>query len=151
VVETDNPETKERREAMSDEAVAGLRKKLRDALSTQKVEFKHEIVKVDEHDYEVRQPTVKQRGEILRKSEVVTNERKERDVAKLTVWQVIDLTYIPGTQERVFDKKDYNWLMGLPTGTWFDELANASGRMMQLADTASKNSDKTEPDKASSE
>ena len=53
------------------------------------------------------------------------------------VWSVIHNTYVPNTDELVFDELDYDSLVDNPTGGFVDEFSEVAARLVNV-DTASK-------------
>lgn len=87
--------------------------------------FKRTTVTIDGNDFEVRSPSVKQRAAIF-KMAGVSDKDKQPDIAALQAAAVIELTYVPGTEERVFSDKDYAAIYDSPAGSWVDELAEVA-------------------------
>lgn len=73
-------------------------------------------------EVDIRQPTVGERNEIL---DLIRDENGNLDQFELLVWGVIRLTYVPDTQERVFEDQDHDAFMQQPTNDWVDELGEA--------------------------
>lgn len=70
---------------------------------------------------ELRQPSV---GELLKLSKVDQNQDK------LAVAQIlIDYAYVPGSDEKVFSKADYDSIVNLPSGKWISDLIEAWGEL----------------------
>lgn len=94
---------------------------------------KSQIVKFDGNEYEVRAPSVRQRGQILVKAGIAASaapdksgkpaEPKAPDMARLQVVAVIASTYAPGTDERVFEDADFDGLADSNSGDLVDALA----------------------------
>ena len=85
-------------------------------------------------DVEVRQPTV---GQILK-------QQDETDRNKLLVNLIVEYCYVPGTDERVFTKEDYDEIVQLPVGKWFNDLNSAIADLTGVnVEEAEKNSEST--------
>lgn len=109
----------------------------RDALRAKTIgaqkKFSSRLVKIGEDEYEVRSPTVKERGQILDAAGIVEDGGKVKpDSAKLLVKAVMACTYVPGTDEKVYDAADEAGLEGQPPGGWFDELARVAVEMLNV-------------------
>lgn len=102
-----------------------LRDKLRKAATSGKHrQFKKKIVKFNGEEFEVRQPSNAIRSQILAKSKIISRDQTEEiDIGAMQVWGVIQLTYVPGTDERVFEEADYETLANEPTGGIVDTLS----------------------------
>lgn len=107
------------------------------------------IVEIDGEEFLVRQPTVAQRSEILRRSKATTGDVERIDVGEMQVWSVIFCTYTP-EGEQVFEEADYSALKNMPTGGFLDRLAAVAMRLMNAAVVEAKNSEATESDNSSS-
>lgn len=118
------------------------RSSIRDALLSAKTEFKSEVVPLNGVDVEVRQSTVKSRSELMKRSTV----DGAVEFGAFLVWGVIYNTYVPGTNEKVFDEQDYDVLMEDPTGGIVDQLGEAISKIMNVSEDLkekAKNSTKT--------
>ena len=71
---------------------------------------------------EVRQPSIRIRRELFNKC---TDEKGNIDANDFLVWSILKNTFVPGTNQRLFDDADYDQLMNMPTGSWVDELIEA--------------------------
>jgi len=128
--------------------MAERKKSMRDILRAKTVgakkQFKSEIVEWDGEKFEIRQPSVGQRGKILQASKVQTGDVEKMDFAKLQAVAVICCTYVPGTNEQVFEEADLDALMELPAGSFVDEFSQVALRLMNVeAEVAAKNSVET--------
>ena len=75
-------------------------------------------VEYNDHTYEFRQPTIAER-EAIRQGASFAGEglgELRMDMAKHSVLFVISQTYIPGTDEKVFEDGDFDTLLNAPTG-----------------------------------
>lgn len=124
-----------------------LRDQLRGATVGKKPEFRHEIVKVGDHEFEVRQPSVATRSKMIKKCNVkvggsMDDAVEKLDYSALQVWSVIYCTFVPGTDERVFEDGDFNHLQNQPAGGFVDELGQAAMKLMNVdPEEDAKNSD----------
>lgn len=109
-----------------------------------------EIIEIDGEKFVVRQPTVAQRSDILRKSKATTGDTERIDLAEMQVWAVIHCVYTT-EGDQVFEPADYEALRNQPTGGFVDTLGAAALRMMNVAAVEAKNSEETTSDNSSSE
>lgn len=109
---------------------------------TKKVAIKDEAG--TEHEFEVRQPTLKERSDLRKRCTSVTKDGMEFNLFEFLIWAVINHTFVPGTEEKVFSEDDYDGLIDLPAGGWFDELSEAASSLCNVGgDDAKKPSDET--------
>lgn len=66
-------------------------------------------------EVEIRQPTVKQ----------MTNLDPSDEKTSFVIKLLVDFTYVPGTDEKVFDKGDIAQLETMPTGAWLNAFNEA--------------------------
>lgn len=84
---------------------------------------------------EVRQPTIKQLGDLA-------NQTSDKPAV---VRYLIAHTYVPGTDERVFDDADAEALSEFPAGPWLGEFNEAFSALTAFdTKAAEKNSAETE-------
>lgn len=124
----------------------------------------HELVEYRGKVLEVRQPTLELRGEIQRAAriDVETDEETPEskraaqrgkikakvsiDVTRMEVLAVINLTYFPGTDVKVFNDVDFKSLSSQVTGGPAAMLGDAAMRLMNvkaLLENAEKKSEAT--------
>lgn len=115
-----------------------------------KKQFRTELVTIDGETFEVRQPSVAERSKIVKQAKVQTGDTERMDMAELQIWATILLTYVPGTEERVFEDGDYDALAAQPAGGFVDEISKVALQLMNLGDGAAKNSEETANDSSSS-
>lgn len=106
---------------------------------------KTETVKFDGAEYEVRAPSVRLRAQILIKAgvaEAAQNAKKAaadkqpekpQDLAKLQITAVIMCTFVPGTDERVFEDADFDQLANDPAGGLSDALAEPAIKFLNAS------------------
>lgn len=104
--------------------------------ATQK--FKTTTVIVEGSPFEVRQPSLKQRSALRKKCTVVTDGGIEFNLFEFLIWAVIFHTYVPGTEELVFSEEDYEALVSMPAGGWFDELSEAASKLFNVGSEDAK-------------
>lgn len=105
---------------MAEKEAPSLRDQIRSKTVGSKNQFKTERVDVgDGIEVAVKQPSVGERQELF---ERIRDENGNVDQLALLSWAVIKLTYVPDSQERVFDDTDYDTILEKPTGGWVDRL-----------------------------
>lgn len=86
--------------------------------------------------YEIRAPTVKARGKIFERAGMTETDPKakaKRDAAALQLFAVITCTFVPGTDERVFDDGDYEQLANEPAGGIADVLGTEAVKLLNAS------------------
>ena len=117
---------------------------LRQATLGAKKHFRKEIVEFNGQEFEIRQPTIKSRSELRAKCTTVTKDGVSFDTFEFLVWSVIQNTYVPNTDERVFDDTDYNVLVENPTGGFMDKFSEIASKLLNVdTETKKKFSKKT--------
>lgn len=114
--------------------------------------FKSRIVSYDGIEVEIKEPSVKDWGEILEKvtSGSTDEENKGMDFKEYLIWSVICCSYVPGTSIRVFEDTDYETFLGKPKSGFITEFSDIAGELMRVdTETAAKNLNVTEGDKPS--
>ena len=94
-----------------------LRDQIRGVTVGAAVKFKSKTLNYKGFDVEFRQPTVKARRDLFDKS---ANDKGGVDILDFLVWGVIFNTYVPDTDELVFEDSDYASLVSKPTGGFMD-------------------------------
>ncbi len=105
------------------------KKKLRELTLGSKPVFQKEIVEHNGGKFEVRQPTIRKRSEMRLQCQ---DENGGFNMLKFLLWGVIENTYVPDTDELVFDAADYDSLAAEPTGSYVDILSEAAGRLLNV-------------------
>lgn len=105
--------------------------------------FEKKVVEIDGVKFELRQPTIGQRGEIRNKSMKINagaedDERVQFDMFSFLLCAVVELTYVPGTDDRVFGEADYEALREMPAGGWFDKLSTEASALCNVKEDAVK-------------
>jgi len=115
--------------------------KLRALTLGKKKSFEKRIVEIEGEKFEIRQPTIGQRGEIRNKSMKIdtSNEEDKKEAVQFDMFSfmicaVVELTYVPETNERVFSDEDYDELKSLPAGGWFDKLTKEASELCNVED-----------------
>ena len=79
---------------------------------------------------EVRQPSIGERNEVFSKNLGSGDVNLE-----LILYMAMKQTYVPGTNERVFEPADYDTLKDQPAGGFVDQFGNAALELMNVEDT----------------
>lgn len=108
-----------------------IRDNLRSKILGKSHVFKSEVVEYDGDQYEVRQPSVKSRKMLFKKC---MSEDGRIDTGDFIAWGVIYNTFVPGTDELVFEETDYEVLMSLPSGGILDKLGTVASAMLNVED-----------------
>lgn len=108
--------------------------------------FRFNKIKIDDDgtEIEIREPTVKEWGNILRNVMSVDGDKGQTKMEydQYLVWSVICCSYVPGTDEKVFSEEDYETLLQVPKSSWVSEFSEIAMAMMQSnVEEAEKNSD----------
>ena len=80
--------------------------------------------------YEIRQPSIKTKVDVTARLDASAN-----DIVKgleMLVWLVIKCTYVPGTDELVFEDADYEGLLGCPSGGFVEHFGNLALRLSDV-------------------
>ena len=127
-------------------AASDLKDKIRaKTIGSAKV-FRFREIEIDDEGtkIEIREPTVKEWGNILRNVMSVDGDKGQTKMEydQYLVWSVICCSYVPGTQEKVFSEEDYETLLNVPKSSWVSEFSEIAMAMMQSnVEEAEKNSD----------
>jgi len=100
--------------------------KLRDLTIGSKSEYK--TIEIDYKGEKVvfRQPSLRQRKDIITKS---VGDDKEIDGVAMQVWSVIELTH-DADGKRVFTPEDFDSLMEKPAGSFVDTFAESAMKLL---------------------
>jgi hypothetical protein len=79
---------------------------------------------------ELREPTVAQRGRMLRAGGLTGANANITEIAAMQVAAVIECCYHPGSGKKLFDHTDIEVIESLPTASWFDTVATAAMSLM---------------------
>lgn len=99
-------------------------------------DFRSEIVEWKDQKFEIREPSVATRGKIISKSGIRVGsggniDENSMDFSQSQVYAVIYCTFIPGTDDRVFDEKDAPMLRNQPAGSFVDKFSSVAMRLMK--------------------
>jgi len=100
-------------------------------------------------EVEVRQPTVKQRNDLLTKCRRADGSGV--DEMEFILQCAIRFVYDPVSGERIYDEKDYDALISQPAGDFVDQFGGEAIELLSLGNPEKKsaNSSKTTSDKQS--
>ena len=105
-----------------------LRDQLRASTVGKRIELKRKIVEWEGKEYELRQPNLRERKRLREK--ILTDTGV--DIFDAMVWLTIWQTYVPGTDERVFDDTDYEIFLNNPSGSFVDNFGSEIVLMSNL-------------------
>jgi len=105
-----------------------IRDQIRSATLGQTAEFKKEVVTYNGIDVEIRQPSNKSRKAIMAKS----MKGDKVDFADFMAHAVIENTYVPETEVRVFEAADYDVMMEKATGSFLDQFGETASKLMNV-------------------
>lgn len=126
-------------------APLSARDKIRNATMGKTPEFKNVIKKYNGVDVEFRQPTIRSRNTL---NTICSKVNKEDgtvtvDVFEFLVWAVIQNTFVPGTNEKVYEASDYDSLVENPAGGFMDEFGAIAAELVNVDKAAIKKGSKT--------
>jgi hypothetical protein len=104
-----------------------IRDKIRSATIGKKTQFRNKIFNYEGVEVEFRSPNLKDRKTLLNRAK---DEKGELDMINFIVYSVILNTYIPGTNEKVFDENDYDAMMNQSTGSFVDLFGTEIAEIM---------------------
>lgn len=137
---------------MAKDNVVDLRQKLLDKALGGKAHFKSKIIEYEGEQYEIREPSEAQQGaiydaarepvsaEALRDREKAAEAAMKINMSRLRVWALISLTYVPGTDEHVFEPAHFDELMAKPA-SYLAPLKDAAMEMLSGRDVAEAKKD----------
>lgn len=106
-----------------------VRDQIRAATLGEKSEFRSEVVKYNGVEVEVRQPSVKARKELFKRC---MDEAGRVDTMEFLTWSVIYNTYVPNSNELVFEDTDYDAMVEKPAGGFMDQFGEVAARVMNV-------------------
>lgn len=118
-----------------------IRDQIRAATVGAKPEFKSEVVEYAGIEVEIRQPSQKDRKELMKKCQ---DKDGRLDPLEFTVWAVIRNTFVPGTNERVFESGDYDKMIEMPAGGFIDQFGEKAMDLFNSEGKATQSSDEME-------
>lgn len=115
------------------------RSALRDATVGTASVFKSKLVEFNGQQFEVREISPGARERVRQKAEnqVLTKKNGDQefllDAAKYTAYLIIESTYVPGTQDQVFEAGDAKAILNSPSGGFYKALGDAASDLMSDA------------------
>mgnify|MGYP003657580753 CR=1 FL=1 len=103
--------------------------KLRAATIGAKKNFKSETIEYNGVKFEIRQPSIRARAELTKQC---TGSNGAIDMFKFLVWLVIELTYVPNTDKKVFTAEDYDTLVEQATGGFVDAFSEVAASLVNV-------------------
>ena len=119
-----------------------------------KREFKKELLEWEGNQFEIRQPSVRQRSEILKKARMTVgdDEGVSVDIAAMQVWSVICCVYAPDDTKPLFSDGDFESLLDMPAGSFVDKFATVAMSYINTnVEEVEKNLEAVQTDKSSIE
>ena len=122
--------------------MGNLRDKIRSNTIGKESKFASKKLEIGEDVVEIRQPSVKTRSILMRKSRETRSSKVEVgevsaedilqsiDYGKMQVLSAIYCTFVPGTDERIFEKEDYDALINQPAGGFVDDISTIAMDLM---------------------
>ena len=103
--------------------------------------FRSRIVEFDGMEIEIREPSVKTWGLILKAAMGMDGEegKNKTEIDKYLIWSVIYCAFVPQTDEKIYEETDYETLETFPKSGFVGEFAEIAMDMM--------NSDQEETEK----
>lgn len=107
------------------------RNKIRAATIGAKKNFRSEVVEYNGVEVEIRQPTVRARKTLY-------NECRDKDgnvdPMEFLVWCVVHCTYVPGTDDLVFEVGDHEAMLDQPAGSFVDQFGEKASELFNAAE-----------------
>jgi len=109
--------------------------KLREVTVGTQHTFKRETVEWEGQEFEIREPSVYVRGQIMNKSGMgISKDNSDINFSNAQIAAVIYCTYVPGTDDLVFSEKDVSMLQQQPSGGFVDKFSSVAMRLMNNED-----------------
>jgi len=101
--------------------------------------FERKTVEIEGNVFEVRQPTLKERGAFRKKAMTLKTDeagdsQADFDIFEFQVQAVMGLTLVPDSDEKVFEEADRESFESSPCGGWFDKLAAVASELCNVKD-----------------
>lgn len=90
--------------------------------------FKTEIIEFEGQEFELRQPSIKVLQTIAEKSE----SDGSVGMIDLGIWGMILCTYVPGTNDLVFEEGDYKEIISHPKSKFIEELSSKAIELISI-------------------
>lgn len=108
-----------------------VRDRIRSATVGKSEQFKSKTFTYNGVDVEFRQPCLKDRQLLINKAR---NKDGEFDFIEFLIWSVISNTYVPETNEKVYDESDYDSMVAKPSGSFVDKFGSEIAELMNVED-----------------
>ena len=106
--------------------------------------FKTKLVEFNGVDIEIKEPSVKIWGQILKAVMTIEDGVNKTEMDKYLIWSVIYCSFVPESNTRVFEDTDYESLEGFPRSGFVGEFSEIALEMMNSdAEKTEKNSEET--------
>ncbi len=129
---------------MSEENARSLRDEIRAKTVGSNKIFKSKIVEFNDVKIEIKEPSVKTWGKILKAVMTIEDGVSKTDMDKYLIWSVIYCSFVPGTNQLVFEEADYENLESYPRSGFVGEFSEIAMDMMNSdAEKTEKNSEET--------
>jgi len=132
--------------------MSDLKSKIRAKTIGSRKAFKYKIVEFEDVEIEIREPSVKVWGQILKSVMGMEgdNTAGKMEYDKYLIWSVIHCAFVPGTDEKVFEDTDYETLESFPRRGFVGEFSDIAMDMMNAdQEKVEKKSDETASDNQS--
>ena len=120
--------------------ISAAREALRNSTLGERNVFKSKLIKYNGSEFELRQPSIKARNTLQRDCTTFSKGEADFNPFEYLVWAVIRNTYIPGTDELVFEEADYDTLVAKPPGGFMDLFGEEISLLMNVDVGAKKKS-----------
>lgn len=115
------------------------RDRLRAATLGEKRVFRRVEVEYGGNKFELRQPSIRMRQRMNSKC----TDGKVFEFEMFVLYAIIECTYVPGTDERVFGDADFDTIVDAPPGGFLDALIEAILPLLNVEDERKKKSPTT--------
>ncbi|GMV19029.1 MAG: hypothetical protein AMXMBFR56_72530 [Polyangiaceae bacterium] len=120
---------------------------LRAATLGRQKSFVRKLVKITapdgtELEVEVRAPSVRSRGLIIRRAKAMGGDVDKLEPEHFQVEAVLQLCFVPGTDEHIFEEADREELLAQPAGGFVDKLAEVALPLLNVAEAEKKELEK---------
>lgn len=114
--------------------------------------FKSKMVEFDGMDIEIREPSVRDWGKIMKSVMGMNSEdgSNKMEYDKYLIWSVIYCAFVPGSDEKIYEDTDYDSLANFPRSGFVGEFSEIAMDMMNdNSEQTEKNLEETATDKTS--
>lgn len=118
-----------------------IRDKIRSATIGKTKKFKNEMFDLgDGIEVEFRQPSLKAKSILMEKATkgIGSDGKMQIDMIDFLIWSVITCTYVPNTNDLVYEEEDYNEFKNMPTGSFVEEFGNKVSELMNVEEDVKK-------------